>query len=231
MRDKLSRRQFLRTSALASASAAVSLGFIGCNRALLDNIPGFKPELPYQFTPSANRLLDLPEGFTANAISRTGEMMDDGLWVPGKHDGMAAFPGPNGKTILIRNHELNATDKTLGAFGWNNEKIERTESDNFYDTGSGETPGLGGTTTLVYDTRTGELEKHFLSLVGTIRNCAGGLLPGRHGLPARKPSKRRRKLTNRTTVTTLKCLSPLPSDLQRLSHSRRWDGSTTKPSP
>ena len=33
------------------------------------------------------------------------------------------------------------------------------------------------TTTLVYDTRTRTLEKHFLSLVGTIRNCAGGLTP------------------------------------------------------
>ena len=177
MNSKLSRRQFLRTGALASASVAVSLGFAGCERALLNNIPGFRPEPPYQFMPSANRLLDLPEGFTAIAISRTGEVMDDGLWVPGKHDGMAAFPGPNGKTILIRNHELNATDKTLGAFGWNNEKIASAESDKFYDTGSGETPGLGGTTTLVYDTRTRTLEKHFLSLVGTIRNCAGGLTP------------------------------------------------------
>ena len=48
--------------------------------------------------------------------------MDDGLWVPGGHDGMAAYPGPNGKTILIRNHELQATSKSVGAFGWNNEK-------------------------------------------------------------------------------------------------------------
>ena len=30
------------------------------------------------------------------------------------HDGMAAFPGPNGKTILVRNHELTATAKTAG---------------------------------------------------------------------------------------------------------------------
>ena len=43
--------------------------------------------------------------------------------------------------------------------------------------GSGELPCLGGTTTLVYDTRTQTLEKHFLSLIGTIRNCAGGLTP------------------------------------------------------
>ena len=38
MNSKLSRRQFLRTGALASASVAVSLGFAGCERALLNNI-------------------------------------------------------------------------------------------------------------------------------------------------------------------------------------------------
>ena len=181
MKNRLSRRQFLRSSTLATASVdasvAVSLGFLGCSRALIQKVPGFGPPPPYEFKPSPNRLLDLPEGFTAHAFSRTGEQMDDGLWVPGAHDGMAAYPGPNGKTILIRNHELQATSKSVGAFGWNNEKIERAAVDKFYDAGSGELPCLGGTTTLVYDTKTQTLEKHFLSLVGTIRNCAGGLTP------------------------------------------------------
>ncbi len=177
MKNKLSRRKFLRSGTLAGASLAVSTGFLGCSRALINQVPGFRPEPPYEFKSTPNRLLDLPEGFTAVAISRTGEVMDDGLWVPGKHDGMAAFPGGNGKTILIRNHELNATDKNIGAFGWNNEKIEYSESDKFYDTGSRELPALGGTTTIVYDTRTRTMEKHFLSLAGTIRNCAGGTTP------------------------------------------------------
>ena len=177
MKNKLSRRQFLRSGALATASAAVSLGFLGCSQTLIQKVPGFRPEPPFEFEPSANRLLDLPDGFTAHAFSRTGEQMDDGLWVPGGHDGMAAFPGPNGKTILVRNHELTATAKNVGPFGWNNEKIERAATHKIYDTGSGELPCLGGTTTLVYDTRTKTLEKHFLSLTGTIRNCAGGLTP------------------------------------------------------
>ena len=177
MKNKLSRRQFLHSGALATASAAVSLGFLGCSNALIQKVPGFEPPPPFEFVPTANRLLDLPEGFTAHAFSRTGEKMDDGLWVPGGHDGMAAFPGPNGKTILVRNHELVATAKNVGPFGWNNEKIERAAVDKFYDAGSGELPCLGGTTTLVYDTRTQTLEKHFLSLIGTIRNCAGGLTP------------------------------------------------------
>ena len=176
-RNKLSRRQFLRYGTLSAASAAVSLGFLGCSRALIQNVPGFRPEPAFEYAPSPNRLLDLPEGFTAHAFSRTGEIMDDGLWVPGGHDGMAAYPGPNGKTLLVRNHELTAPSKNVGPFGWNNEKLERAATGNLYDAGSGELPCIGGTTTLVYDTRTQTLEKHFLSLVGTIRNCAGGLTP------------------------------------------------------
>ena len=177
MKNRLSRRQFLRSGAFATASAAVSLGFLGCSNALIQKVPGFRPPPPFEFKPSANRLLDLPEGFTAHAFSRTGEQMDDGLWVPGGHDGMAAYPGPNGKTLLVRNHELTATAKNVGPFGWNNEKLERSSADKLYDAGSGELPCIGGTTTLVYDTRTKTLEKHFLSLIGTIRNCAGGLTP------------------------------------------------------
>ncbi len=181
MKFNISRRQFLSYGAVAAASAAVGYGFSGVGRKLLRRVPGFKPksEPPYKFVPAPNQLLDLPEGFHCHAFSRVGELMDDGLWVPGKHDGMAAFSGPNGKTILIRNHELTATDKIVGPFGWNNERIQRVDTDKFYDLGSKELPCLGGTTTLVYDTRTGTLEKHFLSLVGTIRNCAGGPTPWR----------------------------------------------------
>jgi secreted PhoX family phosphatase len=36
---------------------------------------------------------------------------------------------------------------------------------------------LGGTTTLVFDTATGRLDRQFLSLAGTQRNCAGGPTP------------------------------------------------------
>lgn len=177
MKSKLSRRDFLRYGSIATASAAVGFGFTGVSRKLIKHVPGFKPEPPYAFVPSPNQLIDLPEGFSVHAFSRTGEKMDDGLWVPGKHDGMAAFPGPNGKTILIRNHELKSTDKIVGPFGWNNEKLHLVDTDKIYDMGSKEAPCLGGTTTLIYDTRTGTLENHFLSLVGTIRNCAGGLTP------------------------------------------------------
>lgn len=38
-------------------------------------------------------------------------------------------------------------------------------------------PELGGTTTLVYDYKAGALRKHYRSLAGTRRNCAGGVTP------------------------------------------------------
>ena len=38
-------------------------------------------------------------------------------------------------------------------------------------------PALGGTTTLVYNERSGKVETSYLSLAGTSRNCAGGMTP------------------------------------------------------
>ena len=38
-------------------------------------------------------------------------------------------------------------------------------------------PGVGGTTTLVFNEDRQELESSSLSLVGTVRNCAGGPTP------------------------------------------------------
>jgi secreted PhoX family phosphatase len=46
-----------------------------------------------------------------------------------------------------------------------------------YDRGRGTFPALGGTTSLLYDTRARQLVEHRLSLAGTVRNCAGGATP------------------------------------------------------
>ncbi|BAY22160.1 hypothetical protein NIES2100_19230 [Calothrix sp. NIES-2100] len=107
------------------------------------------------------RVLDLPAGFSYVRLSETGQTMSDGYKVPGGHDGMAAFPGTNGSTILIRNHELNfSSGKSVGA-----------PSSKKYDS-----QGKGGTTTLeVSSTRV--LLRHHGSLAGTDRNCAGGPTP------------------------------------------------------
>ena len=56
--------------------------------------------------PDSEKILDLPPGFHHRVISRAGETMSDGLLVPGAHDGMATFPGADGRIILVRNHEM-----------------------------------------------------------------------------------------------------------------------------
>ncbi|HEY7449609.1 MAG TPA: alkaline phosphatase PhoX [Vicinamibacterales bacterium] len=123
-------------------------------------------------------IFDLPKGFTYQVVSWAGQKMTDGLFVPYAHDGMAAFPGPNGLTILVRNHEVNAgRPGRYGAFGANNELLDEKRARLLYDPGRRGSPCLGGTTTLVYDTKQRRLERSYLSLAGTLRNCAGGPTP------------------------------------------------------
>ncbi len=174
---KISRRRFLRSSAMATASGAIALGFSGCSRLLTEATPQALTINRYgDLLPDPYGILDLPEGFTYHAFSTVGERMDDGFLVPGAHDGMAAFPGSNGKTILIRNHELGTGPKEAQSFA-HDKRLREIDREQLYDPGKGTKPGLGGTTTLVYDTKTGTLESHHMSLVGTIRNCAGGATP------------------------------------------------------
>ncbi len=162
-----SRRQFLKSA------AAVTLGFAGL-RANMACSPG--PATGYgPLRPDPEGLLDLPEGFTYRVLSRTGELMADGLLVPGAPDAMATFAAPAGRTILIRNHELTAGALKAGAFGEQNERLEQLAPEWFYDYGYG-APALGGTSTVVLNAQ-GQVEHQYMSLAGTIRNCAGGPTP------------------------------------------------------
>jgi secreted PhoX family phosphatase len=197
--NDMHRRHFLRRA------AACSLGFAGLEAALrssasaalltraatgagigagvnggldLDGRAGFGP-----LVSDSKGILDLPERFSYRVVSRVGDIMDDGLFLPGEPDGMAAFPGPDGATIVVRNHETTpGTDE--GPFGKDNERLARVDRDRVYDYGKGEKPHTGGTSTFVWDTRTvnadgtrGKLVQQSLSLAGTERNCAGGATP------------------------------------------------------
>lgn len=166
----ISRRWFLRSAgALSSAFASTRLTFGRGARPVRCAAPDLG-----DLVPDPAGMLDLPRDFAYQVLSRTGDDMDDGLIVPGAPDGMAAFPGKDGKTRVVRNHEL-----MLGSdspFGDGEELFERVDPALVYDAGD-ETPCGGGTTTFVYDTRTKELERQFLSLAGTLRNCAGGPTP------------------------------------------------------
>lgn len=172
----LSRRRFL------SHSAAVTAGFAGlraftsdaANSALATQSEqvGFGPLIE-----DPARMIDLPAGFSYHIISRQGETMDDGFFVPGRHDGMGAFPGPDGTTVLVRNHEIKGSYNNVSAYGPGLEMLKRIPKGMVYDAGYGQTPLCGGTTTIVYDTKQKKVVRHFLSLAGTEYNCAGGPTP------------------------------------------------------
>ncbi|XAL98437.1 DUF839 domain-containing protein [Phycisphaeraceae bacterium D3-23] len=173
----LSRRQFL------SQSAAVTAGFAGLH--LFAQHGRAEAALLAQesharfggLLQDPHGVLDLPAGFSYRVISKAGERMDDGFFVPGLHDGMGCFEGPDNTAILVRNHEVTGHVARLGPFGWRDEQLDRLEPGALYDHGFGLTPCTGGTTTVVYDLRRQEVVRHYLSLAGTARNCAGGLTP------------------------------------------------------
>ena len=123
-------------------------------------------------------MLDLPKGFTYKIISKKGDKMSDGFYVPGRADGMATFKIDDHRMILIRNHEISDGEKGVSsAFGENYELVNQLKDSDFYDKGVNSVPADGGTTTIVYNTKTQKIEKESLSLAGTLRNCAGGATP------------------------------------------------------
>lgn len=176
MKPSFSRRGFVQ------GAGAVALGFLGLKRLLVEKAYSQSSPagliFPYgELVPDPNKIIDLPARFSYTVLSRTGDRMNDGYAVPGAHDGMATYPGPDGKTILVRNHEMGAGTTTGGPFAGADNLFTRTDRSLIYDAGQGTRPSLGGTTTLLFDTRTQTLESHFLSLTGTVRNCAGGVMP------------------------------------------------------
>ena len=104
--------------------------------------------------------LTLPPDFQYRKFGVEGSLMSDGVATPLAHDGMAAFPLPNGNVRLIRNHEVRRRPSS--------EEVP----DLVYDPGAG-----GGTTSMEIDRVTREVVRDFVSLTGTAVNCAGGATP------------------------------------------------------
>jgi secreted PhoX family phosphatase len=166
------RRSFFK------ASAAFALGVTGLQRFVAAGEQrriGDSARRFGELVRDPHNILSLPQGFTYRAISHAGDLMDDGLMVPDKPDGMATFAGPSGLTLLVRNHEIEPRQQ--GPFGEDAELLSKIDSGLLYDLGEECRPCIGGTSTLVYDTKRQQLVRQFLSLAGTIRNCAGGPTP------------------------------------------------------
>lgn len=170
------RRQFLCSSAAYAAGFAGLRALIHPAIATAAASPSFDAATGFgELVADAKGVLDLPAGFSYRIISRTGDKMDDGLLVSAAPDGMATFEGPDGLTLLVRNHEIKPGDD--GPFGKSNDLPESLPADRLYDDGQGITPAIGGTTTVVFDTKRQEVVRQFQSLAGTERNCAGGPTP------------------------------------------------------
>jgi secreted PhoX family phosphatase len=156
----LSRRKFISLAGMGASSAVLTTPIEKLYSNLIKGKPVFADRLGY-LVPDPQGILDLPAGFEYKILSRWGETMNDGHTVPNQHDGMAAFAGKNGQTILVRNHEVSP----LNAI--NNLTTNVAQYDYSCP---------GGTTTLIVN-RDRHLVEHHLSLAGTNRNCAGGTTP------------------------------------------------------
>ena len=158
----------------------VSIGFMGLRSfgesAFAGNIPSVYDKYG-PLLPDPKSIFNLPKGFSYKIISRSGELMDDGFVSPGRNDAMAAFSAKDGKVWVIRNHEISSDDPENGPFGLDNSKLQELAESDIYDRGFGKNPSLGGTTTFLFNEDTQEMEYQYLSLAGTIRNCAGGPTP------------------------------------------------------
>ncbi|MEO1127036.1 MAG: alkaline phosphatase PhoX [Cyanobacteria bacterium J06639_16] len=185
----LSRRKFFGMMG-ASAAGAVAVSplqaflarkALGQNSAA-DPFGPIAPKLPANIDPrfsavfdlaDGGPLLEVPAGFEYCAFHVSGMNMSDGKTCPSDHDGMACFAGPRGTYILVQNHELSPGEDDGSGF------TGGTGLQKAYDPFNGDGgPGIGagGTSTIIVD-RNGRVIRDYVSLAGTIRNCAGGPTP------------------------------------------------------
>jgi uncharacterized protein len=159
----ISRRHFLALAGAGTSSSFVLSGLESLYRPSTAISAAKSPKVMGYgaLVKDPRGILDLPAGFSYKIVSQSGKQMSDGTSVPSNFDGMAAFAGKNGATILVRNHELRLNDKSrvIAAI------------DRMYDPNC-----KGGTTTLSID-RNRQLTKEYVSLAGTSVNCSGGTTP------------------------------------------------------
>ena len=181
------RRQFLASSAMVAGAGTLGGGlfdalvarsaFASEGRGRNDDV-GYGPLVP------AGDDLALPVGFQYRVIANEGDPMDDGFPTPKAMDGMAAYPLPNGNVLLVRNQEDGQAGNTLRPRPPGSTSTSAGILAGRLDTHYGprafayDTYAAGGTTTLEVEPHGGRrLVSQHWSLVGTVRNCAGGSTP------------------------------------------------------
>ena len=118
-----------------------------------------------------NNIIDLHPSLRYRILSEKDSLMSDGFKVPGLADGMGSFLVDN-KIVLVRNHEIVPQHgMKVGPFQDVDEQIALLGSKH-YDKNA-----IGGTTNVVLDKDSKKVMKEYLSLSGTMQNCAGGVTP------------------------------------------------------
>ena len=172
----IDRRGLLASGATAFAFAGLRANTVhAADETYVNQVEGYGPLLK-----DPNRLLDLPEGFSYEVVSQSGDTMDDGLFTPGQPDGMGCFAMEGSLVALVRNHELKGSSglhRNLGPGGLNQQRVGLVDVARAYDTYKDGRPLPGGTTTLVYDLETRQVVRQHLSLIGASTNCCGGQTP------------------------------------------------------
>ena len=167
----MDRRSFISRLTVTSGALALASTGLGRRAELLSSLgdnaalraPGYGQLVPTAAKNTGEILLALPQGFEYTVIGKTASQLTDGRTTPPAHDGMATFRV--GRELrIIRNHEV-----TLGRVPRPGKAMG---AGNHYD----ET-APGGTTTLIVNPKTREIERSFVSLSGTINNCCGGPTP------------------------------------------------------
>ena len=122
---------------------------------------------------TGDRWLALPAGFEYTILTKTGAVMSDGRLTPRAHDGMGAFAQRRGTTRLICNHEIR----------FNGEAVPSQGTFVIDGVGSNDPTAGGGTTSIDFDPRqfrtsSGGKVRDFVSMRGSVVNCAGGMSLG-----------------------------------------------------
>lgn len=163
----MDRRTFLKRGAYLAGGLTIA----GPLQAYAANTASGAPVADPGYGPLADQGdLALPRGFRYSVVAREGDLMDDGNPTPSTFDGMAAFQGAGGTTILMRNHENRQSSHfpvpmfEVPVVVPSRLRYDREPRFNAGVTKSVVSPQL-------------QLLESYAVLGGTTTNCAGGMMP------------------------------------------------------